>query len=114
MPPPSLAELRRFKEELTRGQEADAKALAEGCMRAADHHAQNWDVSESELETFVKGGVFHGFYMWLTTPFVEYSGQTSHFKKFDHDKEGSLGMAELYQAMRAYLQQVRVMHGMYG
>jgi hypothetical protein len=73
----------------------------------ADCHAQNWDVSESELETFAKGGVFDGFYQWVTRPFVKGSYTTNHFKEFDHDKEGSLGMAELYCAMYAYLGQGR-------
>jgi hypothetical protein len=106
IPPPSAGDMGYFQEELKKGQGADSVRLAHGCMRVADNHAQNWDLSESEMETFLKHGVFHDFYTWMTDPIVNEDGtQTNRFRDFDLDHEGSLGEPELYIAMRSYLQQ---------
>jgi len=75
----------------------DALELTSAILKRADVFNRDHQISNVEIEAQLLGHPrFHPFAVWLTT------GRPSHFKLYDHDHSGNMGLPELYAAIRHF------------
>ena len=85
-----------------RGLDRDTEWLAKQAHKFIHPFNPLYDVSEEELETFLKGTPFEDFYIWMTSDITTEVGFSSHFKQYDANGGGTIGMREIHNAMRKF------------
>ena len=77
--------------------------MAAEIMKTADRHCRNGALTVNEMRTFLRGSKWDSFMAWLSAPHTK----DVHWKQHDRDLNGSMDIAELEEAVAAYLRDTK-------